>query len=457
MEQEILREDNKMGTMPVVKLLLTMSLPMMFSMLVQSLYNIVDSMFVSKIGMEALTAVSLSFPLQMLMIAVGAGTGVGINALLSKSLGEKKYKRANKAAVNGIFIILLSYVVFACIGLYYVITYLVGRDQMNLVTQYKHIYLGICITLSIGVMMQMTMERLLQSTGHTMFSMISQMIGAVINIILDPLLIFGLLGFPKMGVAGAALATVLGQVIAMSVGILFNIYGNKEISISFEKFKPDGKIIAEIYRVGIPAILMQAIGSVTTSGINRILGGFGDTAVSVYGVYFKLQSFIFMPVFGLNNGMIPILAYNYGARSKKRITQTITASVTFAISLMVLGFAIFQIMSPQLLGLFADSKKTLKELLDIGVPALRTISFSFLFAGFCIVSLSVFQAFGEGFLSLIVSVCRQLLVILPAATILSKLYGLSAVWWAFPLAELVSVTLSSLFLYRVYHKKIKNI
>lgn len=446
-------KENKMGTMPINRLLVSMSLPMVISMLVQALYNVVDSMFVAQMGEEALTAVSLSFPIQNLMIAVGAGTGVGINALLSRSLGEKNYKKANRAAVNGIFVVAVSYILFAVFGVFFSRYYFESQTDNSLIVEYGIQYLSVITIFSIGLFMQMTFERLLQSTGNTMHSMISQGTGAIINIILDPILIFGLFGMPKLGVSGAAIATVVGQVIGMMIGIYLNIKKNKEIDLSFKNFKPHGETIKGIYAVGIPSIIMLSISSIMVYSMNKILLTFSSTAVSVLGIYFKLQSFIFMPVFGLNNGMISIVAYNYGARNKKRIMDTMKLSVMSAVSIMLIGLIIFQVFPVNLLELFNASE----EMIAIGVPALRTISLSFIFAGFCIIAGSVFQSLGDGILSLIISVIRQLIFILPIAYIFAKSFGLYAVWYAFPLSEIVAMILSALFLRHIYIKKIKNL
>ena len=451
MEETINRpeiKENKMGTMSVGKLLMNMSLPIIISMIVQAMYNIIDSIFVAQINENALTSVSLAFPIQCLMIAVGSGTGVGINALLSRSLGEK---RANKTAVNGIFIIALSYIVFAIFGLFFSEIFFKTQSTDVHIIQYGHQYLSICCTFSIGLFMQMTFERLLQATGRTFYTMITQSIGAIINIILDPILIFGLLGAPKLGIAGAAIATVIGQCIGACLAVFFNFTKNHEIHISFKNFKPDLNIIKVIYEVGIPSIIMQSIGSVMTYGMNKILMGFSGTAVSVFGVYFKLQSFIFMPVFGLNNGFIPIVAYNYGARNKKRITDVTKIAVGIAMTIMLIGLAIFQSIPDKLLMLFNASD----DMISIGKVALRTISLSFIFAGFCIIVGSVFQALGNGMYSLIISFARQIVIILPAAYILSKTVGLDGVWFSIPLAEIGSVLLTILFFKQIYKDKIR--
>ena len=451
METTEVRQENKMGVMPVGKLLLSMSLPIMISMLIQALYNIVDSIFVAQISENALTAVSLAFPIQTLCISVCTGTGVGINALLSKSLGEKKFKDANAAATNGIFLAIVGYAVFAVIGLFFTRPFFETQTTDPEILEYGVTYLSICLIFSFGIFVQITYERLLQSTGKTIYAMVTQITGAVINLILDPILIFGLFGIPKMGIAGAAIATVMGQIIAGAFCVVINQTKNKEINCSFKGFRPNKLIIGRIYKVGVPSIIMQSIGSVMTLGFNGILMQFTSTAVSVFGVYFKLQSFIFMPIFGLNNGMIPIVAYNFGSRDKKRIMDTMKFSIVAAVSLMLVGLAMFQILTVQLLALFNASE----EMLKIGVPALRTISLSFIFAGYCMIVGSVFQALGNGVYSLIISVVRQLLVLLPAAYIFAKLFGLNAVWFSFPLAELFSVALSTFYLKRMYDHVIK--
>lgn len=445
-------KENKMGSMPVPKLLISMSLPMMISMLVQALYNIVDSMFVAKLSEDALTAVSLAFPVQNLMIAVASGTGVGINALLSRNLGEKNFEGANRAARNGIFLGILSCILFAILGIIGSHFFFIMQTGNEIIVNYGTQYLRIITLFSAGIFLQITFERLLQSTGKTIYTMITQGTGAIINIILDPILIFGLFGFPKLEVAGAAIATVIGQIIALLMSFFFNITKNKELNLIFRGFRPHKRTIVTIYEVGIPSIIMQAISSIMTFGMNKILLMFSSTAAAVFGVYFKLQSFIFMPVFGLNNGMIPIIAYNYGAKNKKRIMQAVKLSILIAVSIMLLGLTIFQIFPEALLQNLFDASETM---LAIGVPALRIISISFLFAGYCIVASSVFQALGNGIYSLIVSVSRQLLVILPVAYTFAKLFGLHQVWWSIPIAEIVSVILCTILLRRIYKKKVK--
>ena len=455
------RTENKMGVMPVNRLLVSMAAPMMISMLVQALYNVVDTMFVSRLGKDALTALSLAFSIQNLMIAVAVGTGVGINALLSRSLGEKEFERANKTAENGLFLAGINYIIFLFIGIFFSRSYFSLFGASEAVVEYGAEYLSICCILSFGVFGQITFERILQSVGKTMLTMVTQMIGAVLNIILDPIMIYGLFGFPKMGVAGAALATVIGQIIAFIAGIILNHKFNHEVRLNMRSFRPDGAIIKNIYSVGVPSIIMGSIGSVMTVGINqivRICGSVADTAQAVFGVYFKLQSFVFMPVFGLNNGMVPIIAYNYGAKKRDRLTKTIKLSVLYACILMFIGFLLFQFMPETLLRIFDTGNDDMVGIIEVGVPALRRISYSFVLAGFCIVILSVFQALGHGFLSLGVSAMRQLGVLLPVAFILAvTTRSVEMVWLAFPIAEIASVTLSALCLVHVYKKEIKNL
>ena len=445
------KKENKMGTMSVNKLLLSMSVPMMISMLVQALYNIVDSMFVAQISENALTAVSLAFPAQNLMIAVATGTGVGINALLSRSLGEKNYERVNKTAGNAVFLALCSFIVFAVLGGLLSRQFFLLQTDITEIVDYGTEYFQICSVFSFGLFGQITFERLLQSTGKTIYTMITQGIGAIINIIFDPILIFGLLGFPKMGVAGAAAATVFGQIVAFILAVIINHVKNHEIKLSVKQMKPNLKLIKEIYSVGLPSIIMASIGSVMTFGMNKILIAFSSTATAVFGVYFKLQSFVFMPVFGLNNGMVPIIAFNYGAKKPDRITKTLKLSIMYAVIIMFVGFVVFMAIPDKLLAIFEASDYMLK----IGEPALRIISTSFLLAGYAIVCSSMFQALGHGMLSLYVSVIRQLVILLPVAFLLSLTDNLDYVWIAFPIAEIVSFVFSSIFLRHIYKKEIK--
>ncbi|HHV39549.1 MAG TPA: MATE family efflux transporter [Tepidimicrobium sp.] len=439
-----------MGIMPVEKLLINMSVPIMISMLVQALYNIVDSIFVAQLDENALTAVSLAFPVQNLMIAIAVGTGVGINALLSRTLGEKDFQKANAVANSGIFLGLISYIVFLIFGIFFSRSYFVSQTRDVQIIKYGVSYLTIICIGSIGKFFQIVFERLLQSTGKTFYTMITQGTGAIINIILDPILIFGLFGVPRMGTAGAAIATIIGQIVAAILAIIFNLRINREIRINIRSFKPKLKIIKKIYAVGIPSIIMMSITSITTYGINNILSKFSSTAIAVFGAYFKLQSFVFMPVFGLNNGMVPIIAYNYGARNRERLTKTIKLSLIYALCIMALGLVLIQLFPANILALFNASK----DMLNIGVPALRIISLSYIFAGISIVSSAVYQAFGNGLLSLTTAISRQLVVLLPTAYGLSLLGNVNLIWWSYPIAEVASLVLSVMFLKHIYDKKV---
>ncbi len=436
--------ENKMGVMPEGRLLAGMAVPMMISMLVQALYNVVDSVFVAQISQDALNAVSLAFPLQNLMIAIGGGTALGMNALLSRSLGEKRQDMADRAANVGIFLSLASYAVFALTGLLLARPFFLAQTDITAIVDYGTDYARICMGLSVGIFCQFCFERMLQATGRTTLSMCTQLIGALINIVLDPILIFGLLGFPRMEVAGAAAATVTGQIVAAVVAVVMNIKCNPDVHIRPRFIRFDRRVSAEIYRVGLPTIVMQSIGSVMTFGMNKILIAFTDTATAVFGAYFKLQSFIFMPVFGLNNGMVPIISYNYGAARMDRVKKTVKLTMFTAVSIMVIGFLLFQLIPDQLLGFFNAGE----EMRSIGRVALRIISLSFLLAGFNIIAGSVCQAIGNPMYSLIVSVCRQLVVLLPAAWLLSRTGRLELVWWSFPVAEVVALILSIMFLRR---------
>lgn len=443
-------KENKMGTLPIPRLLISMSLPMMLSMLVQALYNIVDSIFVAKISESALTAVSLAYPIQNLMIAIVSGTCVGMNALLSRNLGEKNYDSANAAARNGIFLGFLSFIAIAILGGFGADFFMSTQTTDTQIHLYGTQYLRIVTTLSFGLFFAVTFSRILQSTGKMVHAMIAQTAGAVTNIILDPIFIFGLFGVPKMEVVGAAIATVIGQCVEMSLTIIFNLKYNRELNLNMRNFRPSLHIIGNIYKVGIPSSIMMSISSVMVFFMNKILMAFSSTAVAVFGVYFKLQSFIFMPIFGLNNGMIPIVAFNYGARNKKRILDTMKLSVCIATCSMLIGIALFQLIPEQLFGFFDASD----EMLRIGVPALKIISLHFIFAGFNIITSSIFQALGNGVYSLMISVVRQLLVILPAAFIFAKLFGLANVWWAFIIAEVVAVSMNIFLFQRIKKDKI---
>lgn len=445
-EKEIKQPENKMGVLPVNQLLLSMSVPIMISMLVQALYNVVDSVFVARVSENALNAVSLAFPVQNLMIAVSTGTGVGINALLSKSLGQKRYEKANLTAVNGVFLAVCSYIVFALLcGLFAKPFFAVQTDVAEIVEGGTQ-YITICGVFSFGLFLQITFERLLQATGRTLYTMFTQLAGALINLIFDPICIFVL----DMGVAGAAVATVMGQIVAACVAIWLNHTKNEDIKLHIKGFRPNGAIIKNIYSVGIPSIIMSSISSVMTFGLNQILIAFTTTATAVLGVYFKLQSFIFMPIFGLNNGMVPIIAYNFGARKPKRMLSTVKLGILYATGIMLVGVVLFEAIPQVLLGFFQASD----HMLEIGVPALRIIAIHFVLAGFDIISSSMFQALGHGMCSLVVSLVRQLLVLLPLAWLMSLSGQLIAVWWAFPMAEVVSLLLCILFHRYIYKKEL---
>lgn len=445
--------ENKMGTMPVGKLLIQISLPMMISMLVQALYNVVDSIFVAQISENALTAVSLAFPIQNLMISTSVGTGVGVNALLSRRLGEQNEKGVTDSALNGIFLYAITMIVFMVLGFFIPRLYFESQTNNAEIIEYGVTYLEICMIVSVGLYGAILFERLLQSTGRTVLSMISQLAGAIINIIFDPLLIFGLAGFPKMGIAGAAWATVFGQIVGFAISLTLNLTKNKEIKFKLKGFRPHAKTIGEIYKVGVPSILLGSIGSVLTYLINLILGAFTMTAVAVYGVYFKLQSFIFMPVFGLNNGIVPIVAYNYGAKRKDRIMRSIKLCAIAAVTIMAAGLLIFELFPRQLLAMFNASE----EMYAIGVPALRRIAIHFPVAAVCITLISVFQALGKGLLSMIVSFVRQVIVLLPAAYLLSLTGDVNNIWWAFIIAEGASAVASFIGMQMVYNKDLKNL
>ncbi len=445
--------ENKMGVMPIKKLLINMSLPIMVSMLVEALYNVVDSIFVAQISENALTAVSLVFPVQNLIIAIAVGTGVGINAFLSRSLGERNIEKANSVANNGILLGLISYVIFLAFGLLFSRSYFTFQIDDAEIIEYGIPYLRIICIGSICRFIHIVFERLLLSTGKTLYTMVAQGAGAIVNIILDPIFIFGHFGVPEMGTAGAAIATVIGQITAATLVVVFNFKANKEISINMKGFRPNLRIIKDIYSVGIPSIAMMSIISVTTYGMNNILNKFSYTAIAVFGIYFKLQSFIFMPVFGLNNGMVPIIAFNYGAGSKGRLIRTIRLGIVYAFCIMILGLILIQILPGRILALFKASE----DMLAIGIPALRIISISYIFAGISVVASAIFQAFGNALLSLLTAVSRQLIVLLPAAYVLSLFKNINLIWWSFPIAEIISLVLSVVFLKYIYDKKIVSV
>lgn len=441
MPEETLRE-NKMGTMPENKLLLSMAVPMMISMLVQALYNIVDSIFVSRICEDALTAVSMAFPWQNIVIAIAVGFGVGINALLSRALGQKNDERVNQVAVNGLLLAGLSYLLVLVAGLIGIRAYMRTQTDIETIVNYGITYLNICILCSFGVFVEITFERFLQATGRTVYSMITQLTGAITNIILDPILIFGLLGFPKLGIAGAAWATVIGQCVGAVVAVMLNHFKNPEVHLRLRHIRPNGRLMGEITAISIPSIIMSCISSLTCFVMNMILIAYSSTAVAVFGVYFKLQSFVFMPVFGLNNGMVPIIAYNYGAQKPERIHKTIRLGMVYAVAIMMVGLLVFQLIPKELLLMFDASD----AMLEIGAPALRIMSLAFVFAGIGIVSGSSCQAFGYSVYSMLISIARQIVVLIPAAYLLSLTGVLRSIWFAFPIAEIFSLILSLFFL-----------
>ena len=444
-----------MGTMKIPRLLFSTSIPIIISMLVQALYNIVDSIFVARYDSVAGTgALTIAFPIQTLIIAVATGFGVGMNALLSRSLGQKNKEKADLAAGQGMFLTVCAYLVFLIFGLFITKPFVAMQtEEGGLLYQYSVDYISVVCAFSIGVFVQVTCERLLQATGKSVFSMITQLSGAITNIILDPILIFGLLGAPEMGIKGAAIATVIGQAVSAAVGIMLNFTINREITLKLKNLIPKLRVLKEMLAIGIPSVLMQAIGSVMTFTMNNILLKFSEAALNVFGIYFKLQSFVFMPIFGLNNGMIPIVAYNYGAEKKERIYAAMRLAAITAASYMLAGFAVFQLIPHVLLGFFNASA----EMLEIGKMALRIISISFIMAGFSIVSISTCQALGKSIYSLIVSVIRQLLVLIPAAYLLSLSGNVNLVWWAFPIAELVGCTACIIFVNIVLKKTVSHI
>lgn len=441
----------RMGTEPLNPLLLSLAIPMMISMLVQALYNVVDSIFVSYVNEAALSAVSLAFPIQNLLIAFAVGTAVGVNAYLSKNLGEGNYAEADRAAANGLFLAVCSAVAFLIFGLFGAGAFIRAQTTDPLIARYGAEYLSICTIFSLGCCVQCMMEKILVSTGRSTFAMTTQLIGALTNIVLDPIFIFGLFGVPRLEAAGAAVATVIGQFVGATAALTLHFLYNKDVHISLRGFRPAPRTILRIYQVGIPSIAMNAIGSVMTFGMNAILIAYSSTAVAVFGVYFKLQSFVFMPVFGLNNGMVPIVSYNYGARKPERILGTKQLAAIYAVGIMVLGFLAGQFLPGVMLSIFNASP----DMLSLGTVALRIISISFLMAGFNVISSAYFQALGHGVLALWVSVIRQLVVLLPTAWLLSLAGRMDVVWWAFPIAEVVAFLLCIIFQRVCYNKIIR--
>ncbi|WP_242857685.1 MATE family efflux transporter [Beduini massiliensis] len=435
-------KENKMGTMEIKKLIMTMSIPIMISMLVQALYNIVDSMFVAKVSQNALAAVSLCYPIQMIIVAVACGTAVGLNALLSRYLGQKKQQEANQVALHGIVLALFNWLIFSIIGIFFSDVFLRLFTQDQEILKMGISYMRICTLFSFGVFMQITYERIMQATGNPIYNMIIQGLGALVNIALDPIFIFGLFGFPKLGVTGAAIATVIGQIAAMLLGIFITRLKIKEVQIHFSQFKFQWQMIKDFYRIAIPAILMQSIMSFMTIFMNMILVTFSEVAVSVFSIYFKLQQFVFMAVNGMINALIPIVSYNYGAKKKERITATISFTLKISCIIMIAGMLLFQFFPKELLYLFNAEE----EMLSIGVPALRTISYSFVFAGISMILCSIFQALDHGMKSLIITLLRQMILLLPSAYILAMTFGLNISWWAFPITEIICSCISLLFL-----------
>ena len=442
---------NKMGTWPIGKLLINMALPLVISMLVQALYNVVDSIYVSRISESAVTALGLAFPIQNLLIGCATGVGVGVNSLLSKSLGERNHERANRSAGNGILLSVLFAAAFLIFGLFFARPFFATQSTVTETVEGGSIYLAIVTIGSIGIFVEILYERLLQASGNAFLSMITQTTGAVLNIILDPILIFGWFGLPEMGIAGAALATVIGQWVAALLAIFLNQKFNKALELHRHHILPDSYVIRMIMNVGIPSIIMVGIGSVMNFGINKILQGFSETATGVFSIYFKLQSFFFMPLFGINNAVISIVAFNYGARKPERMMKTVKMASVAGLTIMLVGLAAFQLLPELLLGIFDPSP----EFMHMGVEALRTISWCFPVAAVCIILGSTFQALGTGIYSTLVSLGRQLVILLPAAYLLSLSGVVTRVWWAWPIAESMGLTMTVLFILRNYRRRIK--
>lgn len=450
MQKETLQE-NKMGVMPVGKLLVNMALPMIISMLVQAFYNIVDSVYVSQVSESAVTALSLAFPVQNMQIGFAVGVGVGVNALLSQSLGRKDQESVNWAAGQGVFLALVATGLFMLFGFFGVRPYYTMQSTVAETVEGGIAYTSICCIFTVGVFIQVLCERLLQATGRAMQTMILQGTGAIINIILDPVFIHGWWGMPKMGVAGAAVATVIGQCTGAVLGIYLNLRHNPEVQLHVKFMKPNWKVIAPILEVGIPSVVMNGIGSVMNFGMNQILQGFNEVATGVFGIYYKLQSLFFMPLFGINNATISILAYNYGARKPKRIVHTLKLASAVAVCIMLVGLAVFLLFPQALLGIFNPTE----EFLAIGVKALRILCLPFPVAAICISLGASFQALGKGSYSTIVSLCRQLIVLLPAAYLLSLTGSVDNVWWSFPIAEVMSALVTGLLFAKLYRQKVK--
>ena len=444
-------QENQMGTKPIGKLLVHMAVPMVLSMLVQALYNVVDSIYISRVSESAVTALSLAFPVQNLMIGTSIGLAVGVSALLSRYLGSHEMDKVRKMAPTGVFLSACGMAIFMLFGIFGAGPFFRMQSTVQETVEGGSAYIAICTIASVGIFFEVLFERLLQATGRTIYTLVTQGVGAVLNILLDPVFIFGYFGIPAMGIAGAAVATVIGQIVAAILAFIFNWKKNPEACVDFRGWKPEWPLIREVLGIGVPSIAMMAVGSFMTFGMNQILQRFSETATGVFGIYYKVQSFIFMPVFGLNNGMIPIVAYNYGARKPERIGKTVRLSCAAAFAVMILGFAVFQAAPEAVLGIFDPSD----AFMAIGCRALRTISWAFLLASFGVVLSAVFQALGSGVYSTIVALARQLLVLLPVAYLLSLTGNLDLVWWAFPIAELVSAAVTALFMRRTYRTKLK--
>ncbi|MDR1230346.1 MAG: MATE family efflux transporter [Spirochaetaceae bacterium] len=443
--------ENKMAVMPVGRLLFSMSLPLMLSMIMEALYNVVDSLFIARVSEKALTALTLAFPVQLLVVSITVGAGVGVNALLSRQLGEKDQRGVDQTAINGVFLSALTYVLFLLFGLFLTRPYFAWQTDDPEICQAGVEYLSICMILSFGSVGQILFQRLLQSTGRTGLSMVSQLVGAAVNIVFDPILIFGLWGFPKMGVTGAAIATVAGQIIAMGIALFFTITKNKDVRLRLRNFRPDLRVISAIYRVGAPAIVNQSLNSLMAFGVNIILIKLSATAVAAFGIYIRIQNFVLMPAFGVNNGVIAIGAFNYGARNKRRIDATLKYGIIIAGSILVTGTMLIQALTVPLLNLF-DASDTL---MDIGSAALHIISLSYVFVALTLIMQGICQALGNGLYSLIITLMRVVIVLLPALSLFAKLFALNQIWWAFVLAEAVSAIVGAFLLKQIYREKVK--
>ena len=447
------QKENRLGTMPIKRLVGAMALPLIISNMVQALYNIADSVFVAQISENATKAISLAFPVQMLMIAVSVGTGVGTSSLMSRKLGEKNFRDAELVANQGFFLAAVSYAAFLLFGLFCSEIFFTSTTDNAEIIADGTVYLRIVTACSLGLFLQINCERILQGTGNALWSMILQLIGAATNILLDPVLIFGMFGLPAMGITGAALATIIGQLLAAAVSVLVVFVKVKEVRISFREMKPHGAIILNIYKVGLPSIVMQALNSVILTVVNALVMPISEVSVWILGVYFKVQSFVFMPVFGLNNGIIPIIAYNYGARRRKRITETISFAMTIALTIMAAGTVALCFFPNLVLSMFNPTAETA----EVACRAFRIIASSFVFSGVAIVSSAVFQALGKGFTSLVIASIRQAIVLLPVLIALLYLVGANAIWYAYPCAEIVACILSAIIMVRTYRKQIREI